>query len=113
MELGEENITEKDVIGVMDVFTRVPAMVLKMVVSKNMNVVKTFESQIEEYKSQLSGEDLVKIQKVLKMPVPELQEILNNAYAETGHKQLKILGDPGAELFITENFQELRTRVFK
>jgi hypothetical protein len=113
MELGKENITKKDVIDVMDVFTRVPAMVLKMVVSKNMNVVKTFESQIDEYKRQLSGEDMIKIQKVLKMPVPELQEILNNVYEETGHKQLKILADPGAELFITENFHELRTRVFK
>ena len=108
MELQEENITEKDVMGIMDVFTKVPALVLKMVVSKNMNVVKKFESQIEDYKNQLSSEDSAKIKKVMEMPVPELQEILSKVYAETGHKQLKILADPKAEPFIEKNLQELK-----
>ena len=107
-----ESITEKDVIEVMDVFTRVPVVVLKMVVSRNMNVVKTFESKIDEYKSQLSSEDMAKIEKVLEMPVPELQEILNKVYMETGHKQLKILADPDAEPFITGNFRELKIKLF-
>ena len=111
--MEQEKITEKDVIEVMDVFTRVPVAVLKMVISRNMNVVKTFESQIDDYKSQFSSEDMVKIEKVLKMPVPELQEILNKAYAETGHKQLKILADSDAESFITGNFRELKIKLFE
>lgn len=113
MGSGEEKITEKDVMDVLDVFIKVPASVLKMVVSRNINVVKTFESQVDEYKNQLSGEDMVKIKKVMEMPVPELQEILSKAYAETGHKQLKILADPKAEPFIAENFHELRIKLFK
>lgn len=113
MELHEENITEEDVMSVVDVFTRVPVVILKMVVSKNMNVVKKFESQIEDYKDQLSEEDTEKIKKVMEMPVPELQEILSKAYAKTGHKQLKILADPKAEPFITDNFRELKILLFK
>ncbi len=112
MESQENTITEKDVMEVLDVFTKVPAALLKMAISRNMNVVKTFESQIEDYKSQLSEEDKVKIKKVMEMPVPELQEILNKAYQETGHKQLKILADPDAEPFITENFKELKKVLF-
>lgn len=113
MGLHEESITEKDVIEVMDVFTRVPVVALKMVISRNVNVVKTFESQIEDYKDQLSSEDMAKIEKVLEMPVAELQEILNKAYAETGHKQLKILADPDAESFIIGNFRELKIKLFE
>jgi len=112
MGSGEE-ITEKDVIEVMDVFTKVPVSILKMVVSKNVNVVKMFESQIEDYRSQLSSEQIAKIKKVMEMPVPELQEILGKAYDETGHKQLKILADPKAETFITDNFRELRVKLFE
>jgi len=113
MGLEEENITEKDVIEVMDVFTKVPVVVLKMVISQNVNVVKTFESQIEDYKSQLSDEDMVKIEKVLEMPVSELQEILSKAYEETGTEQLEILADPDSEQFITENFRELKIKLFE
>ncbi len=113
MELQEDRVTEKDVMDLMDVFTKVPVVILKMAVSKNMNVVKKFESQIEGYKNQLSDEDIAKIKKVIEMPVPELQEILENVYAKTGHKQLKILADPKAELFIKDNLQELKALLFK
>lgn len=111
--LAEVNITEKDVIDMMNVFTRVPAILLRIAVSKNSNVVKSFETQIEAYKSQLSDEDLTKIEKVVEMPIPELQEILNKAYAETHQKQLKILIDPQAEPFISGNLQELKKMLFK
>ena len=113
MGLEEEKITEKDVIDVMEVFTQVPVVILKMVISQNVNVVKTFESQIEDYRSKLSAEDMVKIEKVLKMQVPELQEILGKAYKKTGTKQLGILADPDSEPFITENFRELRIKLFE
>lgn len=108
----EVKITEKDVIKIMDVFTRVPPLILKMVVKGNKNVIKSFESQIKEYENQLNSEERVKIRKVLSMPVPELQEILGRAYLETGQKQLKILSDPQAEDFISGNLGELRKILF-
>lgn len=105
-------ITEKDVIDMVDLFTKVPAFMLKRVVSKNSNVVEMFESQIESYKNQLSTEDIIKIKKVLEMPIPELQEILKKAYDETHKEQLKILADPEAKPFIAKNFQELKNSIF-
>ena len=109
---NEVKITENDVIEIMDVFTRVPPLILRMVVKGNKNVVKSFESQIKEYKKQLNPEEMVKIEKVMSMPVPELQEILGKAYLETGQKQLKILANPKAEEFITGNLGELRKILF-
>ncbi len=110
--MGSQVITEKDVVDMMDLFTKVPAFMLKRVVSKNSNVVEMFESQIESYKSQLSTEDINKIKKVLEMPIPELQEILKKAYEETHKEQFKILADPKAKPFIAKNFQELKKSVF-
>ena len=87
-------------LGLMDNFTKVPSFILKRMVSKNLNVVKSFENQILEYKSQLTDEELLKIELVMNMPVPELQEILYNVYQSTDKKQLKILADSNAEPFI-------------
>lgn len=105
-------ITENDVIDIMDVFTRVPPLILKMVVKGNKNVVKSFESQIIEYKNQIDSREIVKIEKVMEMDVPDLQEILRKAYLETGQKQLKILADPHAEEFIAGNLRELKKILF-
>ena len=105
-------ITENDVIDIMDVFTRVPPLILKMVVKGNKNVVKSFESQIIEYKNQIDSGEMVKIEKVLEMDVPDLQGILRKAYLETGQKQLKILADPHAEEFIAGNLSELKKILF-
>ncbi len=41
------------------------------------------------------------------MPVPELQEILYNAYESTNKKQLKILADSNAGPFIEKNLSQL------
>lgn len=114
MESQEEiKITEKDVMDIIDLITKVPVIMLKAAVSKNLNVVKSFESQIDAYKDQLSDEDIMKIKKALEMPVSELQEILNNAYMETGQKQLKILADPKAEQFIEDNLHEFKKVFYK
>jgi hypothetical protein len=55
---------------------------------------------------------MAKIEKVLEMPVPELQEILNKAYEETHKKQFKILANPRAEPFIGGNLRELKKVLF-
>jgi hypothetical protein len=107
------NITEEDVVGLMDNFTKVPSFILKRMVSRNLNVVKSFESQIEAYKCQLTDMELLKIEKVMNMPVPELQVILYNAYESTNKKQLQILSDPNAAAFIEKNLNELEKVLFK
>jgi hypothetical protein len=104
----EIKITEEDVLGLMDSFTRVPSFILKRMVSKNLNVVKSFENQILEYKSQLTDEELLKIELVMNMPVPELQDILYSVYQSTDKKQLKILADSNAEPFIIKNLGQLK-----
>jgi hypothetical protein len=112
MESEDVEITEKDVMDMMNVFIRVPPLVLKMVVNRNNNVVKSFESQIKDYYANLTEKQSFKLQKVLEMPVPELQRILNKVYMETGQKQLKILADPKSEDFIEGNLKELKTLLF-
>lgn len=102
---SEIEITKEDVLGLMDQFTRVPPLLLKIVISKNFNVVKSFQGQIEDYKNKLSQEEILKIKKVLDMPVFELQKILLRTYAETHQKQLKILADPKSQPFIEKNLK--------
>ena len=105
-------ITEQDVLEFMDQFTRVPPLLLKIVVSGNSNVVTSFRGQIEEYKNDLSQQDLVKIRKVMEMPTEELQEILKRAYSQTHQEQLKILADRKANPFIEKNLRELEKILF-
>jgi hypothetical protein len=109
---ADVTITEQDVIELVDLFTKVPSIILKRMVSRNVNVVKSFESQIESYKSQLSDVEVLKIEKVLQMPVPELQKIMYNANVSTEKKQLKILADSNAEPFIEKNLNQLRKVMF-
>ncbi len=106
-------ITENDVIETMGLFTKVPAILLRGWVSKNSNLVKSFSNQIESYKNKLSPRDMARAEKVMEMPVEELQEILKKAYDRTGKKQLKILADPKAKEFIVLNLQEARKVLFK
>ncbi|NYB51577.1 MAG: hypothetical protein HVN35_03290 [Methanobacteriaceae archaeon] len=112
MEPEDVEITEKDVMDLMDVFTRVPPLVLKMVVARNNNVVKSFESQIKDYFNNLTDEERIKVRKVMDMPVFELQDILRQVYLETGQKQLKILSDPKSHDFIEGNLKELEKLLF-
>jgi hypothetical protein len=108
----EEKITEKDIIGVMDLFTKVPIILLKGAILRNMNVVKRFEDQIISYKTKLSLEELEKIELVTKMPVTELQRLLLSVYEKTEKKQFKLLADPNAQKFISINLNELRKILF-
>ena len=108
MESEEVSITEKDVVEAMDTFTKIPAFLLKRWISKNKNLVKTFQGQIEGYKDKMSDKDMVKLNTVMNMSVDEIQDILDKAYQQTQKKQLKILADPPAKTFIEMNMHELR-----
>jgi hypothetical protein len=109
---AQEEITEEDVLQFMDQFTRVPPLLLKIVVSGNSNVITSFRGQIEDYKKSLSKEDRFKIRKVMDMPTDELQEILQKAYSQSHQEQLKILADPKAKPFIEKNLAELEKILF-
>ncbi|MDI6644785.1 MAG: hypothetical protein QME14_06975 [Methanobacteriaceae archaeon] len=104
-------ITEDDVIETLDIFTKVPSFLLRRWVSSNKNLVKMFQGQIEDQKDKISQRDMLRLNKVLEMPVDELQEVLNRAYHQTNKKQLKILSEPQAKSFITLNMNELK-RIF-
>ncbi len=112
MNSKEVEITEDNVLEVLDLFTKIPVIILRGIVSRNSNMVQKFQSQIIDYKSQLSLEEIAKIKKVTEMPVPELQRILNSAYLQTQKEQLRILAEPDAEPFITKNLQELKKILF-
>lgn len=109
----EIKITEDDVIDLLDSFTKVPSFILKGLVSGNVNVVKSFEGQIQSDMGKLSPDEIAKIRVVLETPVYELQKILLKAYEKTNKKQLKILADPAAEPFIEKNLKELENVLFK
>ena len=103
-----DELNPQDVLEMMGLFTRIPALMLKALVIRQVNVVETFQDQIESYKSQLTSEDLAKIEKVINTPVPQLQEILEQAYQEKPIKQWKILSSPGAAPFIALNLEALK-----
>jgi hypothetical protein len=105
-------ITEEDVVELLDIFTKVPALILRGIVAGNSNIVKSFEGQIIEYKSKLSDEEIAKLKLVLEMPISELQGILHRSYERTGKKQLKILSNPKAEPFIVKNLKQLEEILF-
>jgi hypothetical protein len=112
MEQNKVKITENDIMELMDLFTSVPVILLKGAISSNMNAVKTFEDQIESYKTRLTPQEMEKIKAVLEMPVHEIQAILYRAYEKTGKNQLKILADPDSERFISANLRELKSVLF-
>lgn len=105
--MQDENITEEDVIEIMDQFIKVPNIILKGMVSRNINLVKKFENQILDYKSTLKNDELLKIRKVIETPVYELQKILLNVYETTNKKQLKTLADPQSKQVIETNLNYL------
>ncbi len=109
--LGLE-LKEKDIWKVLRTVEQLPPPVINKYVSMNINVVEEFESQIENYKSQLTDEDLLKIKKIIEMPVPELQNLLEKLYLETNLEQFKILADPTAEPLLALNLQELKQVLF-
>lgn len=68
---------------------------------------------IEEYKNNLSDYEMLKIEKVINMPVEELQKILFSSYKRTNNKTLKILADVNSGPFIEKNLNELEKVLFK
>lgn len=108
----EVEIKEEDIRKFMGVFEKVPHLVLKIAVSSNINAVKKFEGRIDEYKSQLTEEDLLKAKIILDMPTTKHQDLMAEIYRETRVKQFKTLSDSKAEAFLTKNMEELKKVLF-
>jgi hypothetical protein len=109
----ELEINEDDIEGLLSIFEKVPPFVLKIAVNRNMNAVKSFESKIEDYKCQLTDRDWLKISKILEIPIPELQLLLDKVYLKTNYKQFRILANPKAESFLILNLGELKKVLFE
>ncbi len=108
----ELEINEDDIRGLLGIFEKVPPFALKIAVNRNMNAVKSFESKIEDYKSRLTDEDRMKISKILEIPIPELQLLLDKVYLKTNYKQFSILANSKAESFLILNLGELKKVLF-
>lgn len=102
------DINEEDVMGLMDIFTKIPLILLKGAIKGKMNVVESFQDQVESYKSKLTNEEMDKIKAVIEMSVPELQKIIYSTFEKTGKEQLRVLADPNSEEFISINLNELK-----
>jgi hypothetical protein len=109
--LGLE-LNEKDVWKVLRAVEHLPPFTVNKYVSMNINAVEEFGPQIKEYGSKLTRKNLLDIKRIIEMPVPELQDILNKLYLETKLEQFKILAEPDARSLIELNTRELKKILF-
>ncbi|MDO8870777.1 MAG: hypothetical protein Q7V10_08530 [Methanobacteriaceae archaeon] len=106
------DVDKKDMWRILRAVEQMPPFAVDKYVSGNINGVEWFEDQIIDYKTKLNDEDLLKIRKVLEMPVGELQKVMEKLYEETNLEQFRILAQPDAEELITINLQELKKILF-
>lgn len=105
-------VKQNDMWRIMRAVEQMPPFAVNKYVSGNINGVEWFEDQILDYKSKLNNEDLLKIMKVLEMPVGELQKVMESLYGETNLEQFKILAQADAEELITINLKEFKKILF-
>lgn len=109
--LGLE-LNEKDMWKVLRAVEHMPPYAINKYISLNINAVDEFEVRIKDYTNKLSNKDLQTIKRIIEMPVPELQNILNNLYPETKLEQFKVLAGPEAKPLIELNIKELKKLLF-
>lgn len=105
-------IEGKDIEVLLKLLGKFPPFVVNSYISKEINAVKEFEDAIKENTAQLTDGDLLKVRKIIEMPVPELQIILSELYEITNMEQLKILSESRAEPLIELNIIELKKILF-
>ncbi len=108
----EMDIRGKDIAGLLKLLERFPPFLVNLYVSKNINAIEEFKIPIKEHTTQLTDEDLLKIRKIVEMPAPELQSLLNDIYLITNLEQIKILAEPKAKPLIELNLEELKKILF-
>ncbi|MGB9979266.1 hypothetical protein [Methanobacterium sp.] len=105
-------LNEKDVWKALRAVEHMPPYAIKKYITLNINAVDEFEVRIKDYTDKLSEEELLTIKRIIEMPVPELQNILNNLYLETKLEQFKVLSEPEAKPLIELNVKELKKILF-
>jgi hypothetical protein len=106
------DLDEKDVWKALRAVEHMPTYALKKYITLNINAVDEFEVRITDYTDKLSEEELQTIKRIIEIPVPELQNILNNLYLETKMEQFQVLAGPEAKPLIELNIKELRKLLF-
>ena len=109
--LGLEH-NEKDVWKALRAVEHMPTYALTKYITLNINAVDEFEVRIKDYTDKLSDEELQTIKRIIEMPVPELQNILNDLYLETKLEQFQVLAGPEAKPLIELNIKELKKLLF-
>lgn len=105
-------IKGKNIGKLLKLLEKFPPFVINSYISKEINAVNEFEAAIKENTKQLTDEDLLKVKKIIEMPLSNLQNILNDLYLITNMEQLKILSEPRAEPLIELNLKELKKVLF-
>jgi hypothetical protein len=105
-------LNEKDVWKALRAVEHMPPYAIKKYITLNINAVDEFEVRIKDFTDKLSEKDLLTIKKIIEMPVPELQKILNSLYLETKLEQFKVLAEPEAKHLIELNLSELKRVLF-
>lgn len=101
-------ISGKEIGKLLKLLENFPPFVVNMYISKNINAVEEFEIQIKEQITKLNDKDLSKAREIIEMPIPDLQDILNELYSITSMEQLKILSETRAEPLIKLNLEEMK-----
>jgi len=102
------DINTKNIAKLLRLLETFPPFLVNKYVSGNINAVQEFDDAIKENTSKLTDEDLSEIRRIIEIPIPELQKILNELYIITKIEQLNILADPKAAKFIEINLEELK-----
>ncbi len=105
-------LSEKDVWKALRAVEHMPPYAINKYITLNINAVDEFEVRITDYTDKLSDEELQTIKKIIEIPVPELQNILDNLYLETKLEQFKVLSGPEARPLIELNIKELKKLLF-
>lgn len=106
------SVEEKDIRTILNKIKRIPPFVVNKYVSMNINLIEELEEQIEDYKSNLTDENLLKIRKIIETPAEELQAISYDIYTVTEMEQFKIMSPPEATPLIASNAAELKRILF-
>lgn len=107
--MGE--ITVDDVLEYEHLLKFIPSFLLKRMAKKKSNLVKKFQSKVEDYLGKINDGQKEKLDIALATPVEDLQVLMGEAYKKSGKKHFEILSNPDYKEFIEINCDELRNLV--
>lgn len=106
--MNDYKLTYEDLEVFIPDIEKIPSFILKRTARKKRNLIKKFDSQIEDQLKNLTPKEHMQLNAVLNSSTEELQALSNEAYQHTKMKQFKIMSDPKNKEFIELNLNELR-----